>query len=42
MDNISAGLQVMLYGLSGVFVVLILFYFITKYMVKIANRFSKE
>lgn len=29
------------YGLAGVFVVLILFYVLTKLLVKFANKFSK-
>ena len=32
-ELVSAGLQVMVYGLVGVFIVLILFYLVTKVMV---------
>jgi len=38
MELISLGLQVTLYGLSGVFSVLILFYVVTKIMVSVFNR----
>lgn len=37
-DTVSAGIQIMLYGLSGVFLVLILFYFITKLMVSVFRK----
>jgi len=37
-DLVVAGLQVMLYGLIGVFTVLILFYFVTKLMVSVFSR----
>jgi Na+-transporting methylmalonyl-CoA/oxaloacetate decarboxylase gamma subunit len=37
-ELVGAGLQVMVYGLVGVFTVLILFYLVTKLMV---NVFSK-
>lgn len=40
METLNAGLQVMLYGLCGVFLVLILFYVLTKLMVNIANKAS--
>lgn len=39
-DNVSAGLLVMLYGLSGVFLVLILFYIVTKLMVVVSSKFA--
>lgn len=39
---VSAGLQVMTYGLLGVFTVLILFYFATKAMLAIARMFEKK
>jgi hypothetical protein len=42
METVYAGLQVALYGLSGVFVVLILFYFITKLMVIVANKIPSK
>lgn len=39
---VSAGLQVMAYGLAGVFTVLILFYVVTKVMLKIPWKTSEE
>lgn len=42
MDKFSAGLQVMLYGLAGVFTVLILFYLLTKFLLYISNKLSME
>ena len=42
METLNAGIQVMLYGLSGVFLVLILFYVITKLMVNIANKVQTQ
>ncbi len=39
---VTAGLQVMLYGLGGVFTVLILFYAVTKAMLKIAMKFETQ
>ncbi len=41
-ENILAGLQVTLYGLCGVFLVLILFYFLTKLMMVLAKKFSSK
>lgn len=40
--NFYIGLQVTLYAMGGVFAVLILFYLISKYMVKIANKIEKR
>lgn len=37
-ELVNAGLQVMLYGLTGVFVVLITFYILTKAMVSIFTK----
>jgi len=37
-QKINLGFQLMAYGLAGVFSVLILFYIITKAMVKIAQK----
>lgn len=37
-DLIIAGLQVMAYGLVGVFTVLILFYLVTKLMVSVFSK----
>jgi Na+-transporting methylmalonyl-CoA/oxaloacetate decarboxylase gamma subunit len=37
-ELVSAGLQVMVYGLIGVFTVLILFYLVTKAMVYIFTK----
>lgn len=37
-ELVSAGLQVMIYGLVGVFIVLILFYLVTKAMVYIFSK----
>lgn len=37
-ELVSAGLQVMAYGLIGVFTVLILFYLVTKAMVSIFTK----
>lgn len=42
MHVFNLGLEATLFGLAGVFTVLILFYFITKIMVGIANKYSKE
>lgn len=42
MDKFGAGLQVMIYGLTGVFTVLIVFYFLTKAMVAIAMKASSK
>jgi len=39
---ISAGLQVMVYGLAGVFIVLILFYLVTKLMVSVFSRLERR
>jgi Na+-transporting methylmalonyl-CoA/oxaloacetate decarboxylase gamma subunit len=39
---VTAGLQVMAMGLTGVFTVLILFYFATKGMVYFATKWSKK
>ncbi|MDF2523204.1 MAG: hypothetical protein K0R31_845 [Clostridiales bacterium] len=41
MTQFSAGLQVMGYGLVGVFTVLILFYLMTKAMVAFSRKISK-
>ncbi|HEX2952876.1 MAG TPA: OadG family transporter subunit [Bacillota bacterium] len=35
-------LQVSLYGICGVFLVLILFFFLTKLILKIARKYSSE
>lgn len=35
---LSAGFQVMIYGLVGVFIVLILFYLVTKLMVAVFSK----
>lgn len=40
METVKAGLQVMLYGLSGVFLVLILFYVIIKLTMVFANKLN--
>jgi Na+-transporting methylmalonyl-CoA/oxaloacetate decarboxylase gamma subunit len=37
-ELVSAGLQVMVYGLVGVFTVLILFYVVTKTMVSVFTK----
>ncbi len=39
---VSAGFQVMIFGLIGVFTVLILFYIATKAMVYVALKFEKK
>jgi Na+-transporting methylmalonyl-CoA/oxaloacetate decarboxylase gamma subunit len=41
-ETLYLGLEVTLYGLGGVFAVLILFYVITKTMVAIANKYTKN
>ena len=40
--KINLGVQLMAYGLAGVFSVLILFYIITKAMVKIAQKYCRH
>jgi len=40
-ERIYQGLEVMAYGLAGVFSVLILFYLVTKLMVYISNKIKK-
>ncbi|AUS96479.1 hypothetical protein CDQ84_07785 [Clostridium thermosuccinogenes] len=42
LENARIGSLVTLYGLGGVFLVLILFYVITKLMVNIANKASAK
>lgn len=42
MNQVDAGLQVMLYGLGGVFAVLILFYLLTKAMVVFSGKASAD
>lgn len=42
MKNFYIGLEVMLYAMGGVFAVLILFYLIIKYMVKLSNTIEKR
>lgn len=42
MNNFFIGLQVTLYAMGGVFAVLILFYLIVKYMVKLSDRIEKR
>lgn len=37
-ELVGAGFQVMIYGLAGVFIVLILFYLVTKLMVNVFSR----
>lgn len=39
MKNFMIGLQITLYGLGGVFAVLVFFYLILKLMMKVAGRF---
>lgn len=39
---IGQGLEATLYGMGGVFAVLILFYFITKLLLYVSNRLSKN
>lgn len=39
---VLAGLQVMLYGLAGVFTVLILFYIVTKAMLSISIKMQPQ
>jgi hypothetical protein len=41
-DLVAAGLQVMAYGLAGVFTALILFYAATKAMLKIAWKLQSQ
>jgi len=42
MQNFTIGLEVTLYAMGGVFIVLILFYLIVKYMVKISDKIEKK
>lgn len=42
MDLMAAGLEVTLYGLGGVFSVLILFYLATKIMLNISRKSSEK
>lgn len=42
LDLVMAGLQVMAYGLAGVFTALILFYLVTKAMLKLPWKTSKK
>lgn len=42
MNAVYAGLQVMFYGLGGVFLVLILFYLITKLLMTAAKKAPSE
>lgn len=41
-ELMGAGLQVMIFGLGGVFSVLILFYFSTKIMVRVAQKMNDK
>lgn len=41
-ERIAQGLEATLYGMGGVFAVLILFYLITKVLLKISDRLSIE
>jgi Na+-transporting methylmalonyl-CoA/oxaloacetate decarboxylase gamma subunit len=41
-NTLNAGLKVSLYGLGGVFLVLILFYFVTRLMVSVANKIPQK
>ena len=42
MTNFEIGLQVTLYGMLGVFTVLILFYLLTKAMMIVATKVDKK
>jgi len=42
LENFYLGLQVSVYGLSGVFIVLILFYLVTKLMLTISNKMEEQ
>lgn len=42
MEIFNLGFEATLFGLAGVFAVLILFYFVTKIMVGISNKYTKE
>jgi Na+-transporting methylmalonyl-CoA/oxaloacetate decarboxylase gamma subunit len=42
MELFSVGLQVTLYGLCGVFSVLILFYIVTKIMVSVFSKYAGD
>lgn len=41
-STLYAGLQVVLYGLSGVFFVLVLFYLLIKYMMAVAKKLPSK
>jgi Na+-transporting methylmalonyl-CoA/oxaloacetate decarboxylase gamma subunit len=42
MEVFNTGLQVTLYGISGVFIVLILFYLVTKLMTAVATKYTTK